>query len=60
MATIKIKNLLSNEQIKKIKEIAEKNARREGHKTMMQFTKHSVKRNKKKYNRKNKNNEKLQ
>ena len=57
MATIKIKNLLSLEQLKKIREIAEKNARREGHKAMMKNLKHSIKRNKKKYNRKNKDNE---
>ena len=36
MATIKIKNLLSEEQLKKIREIAQKNARREGHMLMMQ------------------------
>ena len=56
MATIKIKNLLSEEQLKKIREIAQKNARREGHMLMMQNLKHSVKKNKKKYNRKNKHN----
>ena len=54
MATIKIKNLLTKEQVDKIKEIAEKNARRAGHQAMMQFTRHSVNKNKKKYSRKNK------
>jgi len=56
MATIKIKNLLSPEQLKTIREIAEKNARREGHKEIMKFTRHSLTKNKKKYNRKSKNN----
>jgi len=55
MATIRIKNLLSEEQLKQIKEIAQKNARREVHKAMMSNLKTSVNKNKKKYNRKNKN-----
>ena len=50
----KIKNLLTKEQLKLIRDIANKNARRNSHNDMMKPHKHTVQSNKKKYNRKNK------
>jgi hypothetical protein len=50
----KMKNLLTDEQLKLIRDIASKNARRNTHSDMMKSHKHTVQSNKKKYNRKNK------
>ena len=50
----KIKNLLTEEQLKLIRDIANKNARRNTHSNMMKPHKHTVQSNKKKYSRKNK------
>jgi hypothetical protein len=55
MAVVKIKNLLTKEQLEQISKIVKKKVRRDGHNEMMKSQKHTVKKNKKKYNRKNKN-----
>ena len=52
-----MKNLLTEEQLKLIKDIANKNARRNNHNNMMKSHKNTVHVNKKKYNRKNKHKE---